>query len=144
MTPESLAALHALAFDEGPRPWTATEFAALLTLETTILATVPAGFALGRVALPEAELLTLVVGPSARRRGFGLALVEAFETEAAARGAGEAFLEVAGTNTSARALYERLGYRTVGRRPGYYRSAAAAPIDGLILRKRLPPPPKGH
>jgi len=144
MTPEALAALHALAFDDTPRPWTASEFAALLGQEAALLVARPAGFALGRIAGPEAELLTLAVHPGARRRGLGSALVAAFEAAAAARGAAEALLEVAETNAPARALYHGLGYRPVGRRPGYYRRAAAPPLDALVLRKRLARASKNH
>ena len=38
MTPEALAALHALAFTDTPRPWSAAEFAALLGEPSTVLA----------------------------------------------------------------------------------------------------------
>ena len=138
MTPEALAALHARCFAEGPpRPWSAAEIAALLADPTTIPVLRPEGFALGRAAAGEAELLTLAVAPEARRRGLGTALVAAFEAEARARGAGEAFLEVAESNAGARALYARLGYLPAGRRPGYYRSAEAPPTAALVLRKSL-------
>jgi len=139
MTPEALAALHALAFTEAPRPWTALEFATLLEEPSTLVAARDRGFALGRVAGPEAELLTLAVHPEARRRGLGRALVDAFEEAAAARGAAEVLLEVAVTNAAARALYGGLGYVAVGRRPGYYRRAAAPPVDALVLRRELGP-----
>lgn len=137
MAPEALAALHAKAFTDTPRPWTAAEFAAFLAEPSTILVTRPEGFAVGRVAGPEAELLTLAVEPAARRRGVGRALVLAFEAEAAARGAAEALLEVAATNGEGRALYAALGYRQAGRRRGYYGREAAPPIDALVLAKPL-------
>lgn len=140
MTPEAMAALHALAFTDAPRPWTAAEFAALLDQPSTLLATLPGGFALGRVAGPEAELLTLAVHPDARRRGAGAALVAAFETRAGAAGAEDCLLEVAVTNVAARGLYRRLGFEPVGRRPGYYVRPAAPPVDALVLRKRLGKP----
>jgi ribosomal-protein-alanine N-acetyltransferase len=134
---EALAALHALAFTDTPRPWTAAEFALLLAEPSTVLAARPAGFALGRIAGAEAELLTLAVHPGMRRRGHGTALVLAFEAAAMARGAEEAILEVAISNVPARGLYARLGYAPAGRRPGYYTPAGAPPVDGLVLRKLL-------
>ena len=137
MTPEALAALHARAFTDTPRPWTAAEFTAFLAEPSTILVAGPDGFALGRIAGPEAELLTLAVEPMARRRGTGRRLVAAFEGEAARRGAAEALLEVAATNQPARALYAVLGYAEVGRRRGYYRRAGAPAIDALVLAKAL-------
>jgi ribosomal-protein-alanine N-acetyltransferase len=143
MTPEALAALHALAFTDTPRPWTAAEFGDLLAQRTTLLVTLPGGFALGRVAGPEAELLTLAVDPEARRRGLGAALIAGFEAAAAARGAEQCLLEVAVTNAAARGLYRRLGYALAGRRPRYYVRAAAPPVDALVLRKRLEKPLTG-
>jgi [ribosomal protein S18]-alanine N-acetyltransferase len=143
MTPEALAALHALSFTDTPRPWTSGEFAALLELPTKLLAALPGGFALGRVAGPEAELLTLAVHPEARRRGLGSALVAAFASQAAAAGAKECLLEVAVTNAAARGLYRRLGFSPVGRRPRYYVRAAAPQVDALVLRKPLENPLTG-
>lgn len=145
MTPEALAALHALAFTDSPRPWTAAEFAGLLAQPGTLLACLPGGFALGRVAGPEAELLTLAVHPTARRRGLATRLVGDFEAQAAGNGAEEYLLEVAETNAPARALYLRLGYAEAGRRPGYYRRFGAPPVDALVLRKRsITAAPKNH
>jgi ribosomal-protein-alanine N-acetyltransferase len=143
MTPEAMAALHAAAFTDTPRPWTAAEFAALLRQPTTLAVFRDCGFALGRTVGPEAELLTLAVHPAARRRGHGTALVADFEAEAAARGAEESLLEVAVTNAAARALYARLGYSPAGRRPGYYLRSGAPPVDALVLRKPLARP-KNH
>lgn len=137
MMPEALAALHARCFSEAPRPWTAEEFALLLKIPTTLAAIRPQGFALGRVAGPEAELLTLAVAPEARGRGLGAALIAAYEAAALARGAEESFLEAAETNPPARALYARLGYRPAGRRPGYYARRGAPPVAALVLRKPL-------
>ena len=139
MTPDTLAALHALAFIEAPRPWSATEFATLLPDPAVVLAAEPDGFALGRLAGPEVEVLTLAVHPEARRRGLASRLLQRLETEAAARGAEDCFLEVAATNTAARALYAKQGYIVVGRRPSYYRHAPAAPVDALVLRKPCTP-----
>jgi ribosomal-protein-alanine N-acetyltransferase len=133
MTPEALAALHRRCFDAAPRPWSAAEFAALLETPGTLLVTREGGFALGRLAGPEVEILTLAVDPAARRRGVATGLVSELEAAAAARGAREAFLEVASGNTAARALYARLGYAPTGLRRGYY----GAGTDALVLTRIL-------
>lgn len=139
MSPEALAALHASAFTDTPRPWTAAEFARFLGEQSTLLATAEGGFALGRAIGPEAELLTLAVHPLSRRTGIGLGLLASFEQQAARAGAEEALLEVATINLAARQLYFRAGYVLAGRRIGYYIRTAEPPVDALVLRKPLVP-----
>ena len=128
MTPEALAALHALAFTDTPRPWSAAEFAALLAEPSTLLVARTEGFALGRVAGPEAELLTLAV--ASRRRGgagSGGRCVAAFEAAAAARGRRGGAARGGGDQRARRARStQALGYVAVGRRPGYYRRRRGA------------------
>ena len=126
-----MAALHATAF-EGAARWSAQSFRDMLRDPATLLLQRPGGFLLGRVAGGEAELLTVVVDVDARRRGVGGELLAAFVADARARGASEAFLEVAEDNRAARALYARGGWAPVGRRPGYYGGG-----DALILRRGL-------
>ncbi len=93
----------------------------------------PLGFAMGRVAAAEAEVLTIAVRPASRRVGAGAALLGALMAEAARRGAAEVFLEVAEGNVAARALYTRSGMTEVGRRRRYYPDGA----DALVLRAGL-------
>jgi ribosomal-protein-alanine N-acetyltransferase len=137
MTPEVLAALHARCFAAAPRPWTAREFGEVLAGAGTFLCAISEGFAVGRVAGPEAELLTLAVAPEARGRGLGRWLVAAFEAEAARRGAVDAFLEVAEGNVAARAVYAAAGWTEAGRRRGYYAAPGRTAEDALVLRKAL-------
>lgn len=135
MSPEQLAALHGRCF-VTPRPWTAAEFAGLVSAPGCVLLTAPMGFLLGRVAGGEGELLTLAVAPEARRSGQGRALVERFLAHCAAEGAEAAFLEVASDNKAALGLYHRTGWDSVGRRPAYY----APGIDAVVMRHGLAQP----
>ena len=137
MIPEEMTAIHGRAMTTS-RPWSVAEIAGLLATETVFPLTRARGFALGRAAAGEAELLTLAVDPAAQRRGLGLELLTDFEREAVARGAYTAFLEVAEDNAPARALYARAGWMEAGRRIAYYARISAAPVDALILRKALP------
>ncbi len=132
MTPETLAAVHARAFVEE-RAWTAAEFATLLAQSSALVAGDARSFVLGRVALDEAEVLTLATDPGHRRQGLARAALADFEARAVARGAARVFLEVAEDNTAARALYSGASYRQVGRRAGYYAGGVAA----LVLEKRI-------
>lgn len=132
----ALARLHRAAFGPGAA-WSADELAALMAQPGALLVHRGAGFALGRAAAGEAELITLAVAPEARRQGLGAALLLAIEGRAARAGAGEMFLEVAEDNAPARALYARAGWHQVGARPGYYARPRGLRADALILRKRL-------
>ncbi len=138
MTPAQLAAIHAECFTL-PRPWSAGEFTDLLKSRNIYQCDLPAGFALGRVAGPEAELLTLAVLPAEQGKGFGRQLVRQFEAEAVRRGASEAFLEVAVGNDAAIHLYRSEGYVDAGFRKDYYDSPKGPKVACLVLRKELAP-----
>ncbi|MGI9389280.1 MAG: GNAT family N-acetyltransferase [Boseongicola sp.] len=136
MTPEQLAAVHARAMIV-PRSWSAAEFGEILNSATIILSVHSAGFALGRVVLDEAELLTVAVEPDQQRQGIGRICLENFHLEARERGADHSILEVAATNNAACTLYRGAGYRDAGLRKAYYRTPTGARIDAILMRKHL-------
>ena len=96
---------------------------------------VPTGFLLARVTAGEAEILSLGVRPSSRRRSWGTALVQDALKDAFLAGATEVFLEVSVENAAARCLYGRLEFREVGLRPSYYSQGSGRRADALILRR---------
>lgn len=136
MTPAQMADLHAECFTT-PRPWSADEFAELLSDNSVICDFSERGFIFGRVMLDEAELLTVAVAPDARRAGVGAGLTDRFHEMAMKRGARTAFLEVADTNDAAKSLYRRCGYKQVGLRKGYYREPTGARIDAVVMKRCL-------
>ncbi len=136
MTPEDLARIHARAMIVPPA-WSAPTFEGFLAARGCVLATSDTGFALGRVVLDEAELLTLAVDPDARRRGEGRKCLLGFEKKAVEIGAIRVFLEVAVTNDAARGLYAGAGYREAGLRRAYYPACDGHPIDALVMSKIL-------
>lgn len=94
------------------------------------------GFISGRRVAVEAEILNLAVKPEFRRHGHGRALInvvlECFEQD----GVLQVFLEVRQSNHGAIAFYQRLGFREVGRREGYY---SDPPEAALVLARSIPP-----
>lgn len=132
--PSVLAALHAEAF---AAPWSEAEFSDLLAQPGVFAVVESGGFILIRVVLDEAEILTLAVRPSARRQGLGGRLVGRGAVAAARGGASRLFLEVAEDNAAARALYDRAGFRQVGRRKAYYAAADGGRTDALVLARDL-------
>jgi len=91
------------------------------------------GFVVARRAADEVEILLVAVTPAARRRGAGTALVAAALADAARAGAVAAHLEVRASNAAAIALYQRLGFVAVGRRPRYY----DATEDAVLMSRAL-------
>ncbi|WEX09252.1 ribosomal protein S18-alanine N-acetyltransferase [Chelativorans sp. AA-79] len=138
----ALAALHE---EDFVRPWTDGEFESLLSQETVFgFAAIeegagarPCGFVLARRAAGEAEILTLTVSRALRRRGIGRMLMDAILRTLHAERAEALFLEVDESNMPAIALYRRLGFRQVGRRPDYYRDAFAHRSSALVMRRDL-------
>jgi ribosomal-protein-alanine N-acetyltransferase len=128
-----MAAAHALSFE---RPWSAEEFADLLSAPGVFALGGPQGFIVCRTVIDEAEVLTLAVDPAARRAGLGRALVELAMGVAVLAGAGTAFLEVAEDNPAARALYAAAGFSVAGRRRGYYARPDRA-VDAVVMRRDL-------
>jgi ribosomal-protein-alanine N-acetyltransferase len=78
------------------------------------------GFAGMWIAVDEAHFTLVGVLRGHRGRGIGTRLVVQLLDEAVLRGATKATLEVREHNTTARRLYEKLGFRQLGERRGYY------------------------
>ena len=92
----------------------------------------------------EAHITTFAVDPAYRRRGVGERLLLVMLDIAIERGAREATLEVRLSNTPARNLYEKFGFRPVGIRPNYYSDdnedaliMTTEPLDDRRMRSRL-------
>ncbi len=132
-----MAAIHARCFEAAPRPWSAAEFAALSESPGIVIVETTGGFAIGRVAGPEAELLTLAVDPPNRRQGCARFLLEALHAELTRHGVEEIFLEVAENNGAARALYNGCGYHEAGRRRSYYTHRGRTAVDALVLSREI-------
>lgn len=137
MTPQDMAATHAAAFTQS-RPWSADEFAALLDQPHCFAVGDARCFALVRVVLDEAELLTIATHPGHQRQGLARAGMETWLAQAQARGATRAFLEVAADNGPALALYESCGFAPCGLRCGYYRREGTPAADAIIMARSLP------
>lgn len=137
----AMAAVHAEAFD---RPWPPEAFTGLLSGAGVFAVAVTngglAGVILMRAVAGEAEVLTLAVAPSHRRRGAARALLAAGLAIAAELGAETAFLEVAADNPGAIALYRGEGFEAAGRRAGYYARPDGSAADALVLRRALNSP----
>ncbi len=79
-----------------------------------------------------AQILTIGVVPSARRRGLATDLLHGLLAEARRRGARECFLEVREDNEAARAFYDREGFRRSRLRRGYYDNGQINAIEMFL------------
>ncbi len=81
-----------------------------------------------------ADIQTIAVAPSARRRGLGRMLMLAIIDESRGRGATHVFLEVRADNPNAHALYDSLGFEQIAVRAKYYQPDG---VDAQIMRLAL-------
>lgn len=91
-----------------------------------------AGFSLSRHSLEEEELLLFAVDPEHRRRGLGHRMLAQLAGAARARGARRLLLEMRRGNP-AESLYRAFGFRPIGVRPNYYRTARGERIDAITF-----------
>ncbi len=135
----ALARLHATSFRRG---WSDGEFERLL-IERNVIAhratrgRAMDGFILSRIAASEAEILSVAVAQPQRGQGLARALLNLHLRRLAGLGAQAVFLEVDEDNAPARKLYDRAGFREVGRRAGYYQSMGGNRATALVLRRDL-------
>ncbi|MBQ8880853.1 MAG: ribosomal protein S18-alanine N-acetyltransferase [Oscillospiraceae bacterium] len=92
------------------------------------------GYVGSQTVLDAADMMNLAVSPDYRRQGIGQALVNALVDHLKQNNVIALLLEVRASNAQAIALYEKLDFAQVGRRPKYYRNPRE---DALILRKEL-------
>ena len=94
------------------------------------------GFVCAQAVAGEWEIENVVVAAGFLRRGIANELTRALIQRAKNEAASALLLEVRGSNLAARGLYEKHGFREVGRRPAYYKNPAE---DAILYTLRLQP-----
>ncbi|GAB3793560.1 ribosomal protein S18-alanine N-acetyltransferase [Dyella agri] len=79
-----------------------------------------AGYGILSVGAGEAHVLNICIASGYRGRGLGRHLLGRLLDVSRWSGAQRVFLEVRPSNPLAKALYESIGFREIGRRPRYY------------------------
>ena len=133
-----LAVMSQKLIESGLRPaWTASRIgwhirspdSVVLTARIASIgfgARTVAAFAIMRYGNEVAHLNLLAVDPAHRRRGIGSQLIRWLEETAITAGTFDIGLELRASNASALSFYGRLGYRELGRIPGYYQGVEPA------------------
>ena len=90
------------------------------------------GYIGSQSVMGEADMMNVAVNSAYRRRGIGEKLIVELIEKLKGNQVYALTLEVRNSNVGAIALYEKLGFAQVGRRPNYYKNPKE---DALILRK---------
>lgn len=137
-----IAALHAESFARG---WSVDEIETLMTERNVVTDILRAharsrtidGFALSRIALDEAELLTIAVSSHRRGKGGSSPLLARHLARLQARGVRRVILEVDEDNVPAIRLYARFGFAEIGRREAYYARRDGTRGAARVLARNL-------
>jgi [ribosomal protein S18]-alanine N-acetyltransferase len=123
--------------DLHPFPWTRGNFEDSLAAGYSCWLMSDGGVGIGYAIImqivDEAHLLNFSVVRSAQGRGVGAAMLDFLRDALRRRGVTQLFLEVRPSNLAARAVYEKAGFTSIGRRKGYY-PAENGREDALVMR----------
>ncbi len=78
------------------------------------------GYFVAMKGVDETHLLNITVAPAYQKQGWGRLMLDALALWSRGQGAQQLWLEVRPTNTRAKAVYLRYGFREMGVRKGYY------------------------
>ncbi len=131
-----IAQMEKLCFSD---PWSERSIASELENELSFwLVYEQDGKAVGYVGSqsvpPECDIMNVAVAPGSRKQGIAQALLCELMCNLRKNGIESLTLEVRASNAPAIALYHKLGFEIVGRRPRYYVNPKE---DALIMRREL-------
>lgn len=134
-------ALARIERDSFDSPWSADEITKDVTSDdgsiyvaVAIIEDERAGYADMRIIKGESQIYNIAVAPEFRKQGIGEALLDHMVRKSEELGLSIITLEVRAGNEAAMALYEKMGFRKVGTRPGYY---AKGSEDAVLMDKVL-------
>lgn len=95
------------------------------------------GYFVAMKGVDEVHLLNITVAPEHQRQGWARIMLDALAIWSRAQGAQWLWLEVRVSNTRAKAIYERYGFRHVGTRRNYYPASASVREDAVVMSYAL-------
>lgn len=126
MFEEDIAAVMAIETEVYNFPWTGGIFNDCMQVGYSCWVYQEQGqvvaYAIMSVAALEGHILTIVVRPDKQGQGLGNMFIMHLLQVARRQKVEKMFLEVRASNHVAIGLYEKAGFTTIGRRPGYYPS----------------------
>ena len=140
MVPADLDAVVAIEREVFLFPWTRGNFSDSLESGYHCLVLEQCeevlGYGVMTIGAEEAHLLTLSIAAGSQRKGWGERLLREFIRIAKERLARTMFLDVRESNRAAARLYERIGFRQIAKRRGYY-PAMGGREDSLVMELEL-------
>lgn len=142
MRVEDLGEVQVIESDVYPHPWTRGNFLDSLYsgYECWVLREeggTLVGYFLVMPALDEAHLLNITLRRDLHGRGLARVLLDQVAQLAREKNMQSILLEVRPSNLRAKAVYERYGFVTIGRRKGYYPDAGNVREDAIVMRYPL-------
>jgi len=95
------------------------------------------GYFVAMSGVDEMHLLNITVSPAQQGRGHARVLLDALLDLCAQHGAHKLWLEVRGSNSRARAMYEHMGFVQVGVRKGYYPAPFGRRENAIVMSLHL-------
>ena len=125
MTPDRLDAVMAVEHSAYTYPWSRGNFADSLQsgYQAQLLcadAEALLGYFVAMKGVDEVHLLNITVAPAHQQQGWARVMLDGLAIWSRGQGAQWLWLEVRASNTRAKAVYERYGFRHVGLRKAYY------------------------
>lgn len=140
MTGADIEEVLAIEHDSYPHPWSRDHFLDELNSDHSFpLVAIDAegritGYICPRFLLDEGHIYNIAVNRSLRKRGVGRFLLEEVLASLREKGVGTVYLEVRKSNSSAIALYHRIGFDSTGVRGGYYENGE----DAILMEYKFP------
>lgn len=139
MTARDLASVMVIENQAYPFPWTSGNFQDSLAAGYSMWVLrehqVMLGYMVWMAVVDEAHLLNITLTPARQGHGLGQWMMRSLMSQVRAAGLHRIVLEVRPSNTRALRLYEKSGFKQVGRRKDYYPSApeTAAREDAIVM-----------
>ncbi len=141
MEKKHLDRVAALDLKIAQRPWSLHMFLEELKLQSFCRVLLDdygsiIGYSVARLLVDEWHLLTIGVGEKFQNSGYGHSLVMDVIRKAALSHNRSVLLEVRASNKAALSLYEKIGFKTLYIREGYYKSSPIAE-DAIVMDRRI-------
>lgn len=131
---EKLWAISNQSYSHGS-PWSIEQFSLDLAQKTSDYLVLIhqnrwLGFVGYHLVLDEVEITHVVIDKELQQQGYGSQLINQMLQHFVEQEISQVFLEVRMSNSSARKLYEKMGFKTINRRKNYYSHPKE---DGIVM-----------